>query len=160
MPLAAAPRLDDLGGNDVDEQLGERAAFRIPLETVGGLVPREVRVDRHRQEQIVAVVDDDDLADRTLLRGMVDEIFLGAVGADVALECELAGDNLFNRDLLVPAIAAIAFFAARLRHFLGAAQRAPLLVSDGLATHRFSKLYFRHSTVRTRCTMCTMCTGL
>ena len=104
--------------------------FGIAFETVGRLVPREVRINRHRQEQIVAVVDDDDLADRTLLRGVIDEVFFGAVRADVALQREIARDDFFDRNLLVPAFAAVAFFAARLRDFLGAAQGAAFLVAN------------------------------
>ena len=34
MPLAAAPGLDDLGGDDVDQNLGERATFGIAVEVV------------------------------------------------------------------------------------------------------------------------------
>ena len=40
VPFAAAPRLDDLSRDDVDEDLGERPAFGIALEVIGGLVPR------------------------------------------------------------------------------------------------------------------------
>ena len=43
MPFAAAPRLDDLGGHHVHENLGEAPAFRIALEVVGGVL-LEVRV--------------------------------------------------------------------------------------------------------------------
>jgi hypothetical protein len=143
MPLTTAPRLDDLGGDDVDEELREGAALRIAFELVGGLVPGEVRVDRHRQEQVVAVIDDNNLADRALLGGMVDEVFLGAVGADVALQREIAGDDFFDRDLLVPAVAAVAFFTARFRDFLGAAQGAALLVADRLAGHISHRFYFK-----------------
>jgi hypothetical protein len=35
MPLAAAPWLDHLGGDDVHEHLGERAAFRVAFEVIG-----------------------------------------------------------------------------------------------------------------------------
>src|SRR5687767_324527 len=62
VPLAAAPGLDHLGGDDVDEDLGERAAFRVAFQVVGGFVPAEVRIQHHRQEQVVAVIDHDDLA--------------------------------------------------------------------------------------------------
>src|SRR5262245_3190955 len=122
MPLAPAPRLDDLGRDDVDQQLGERAALGITLETIGGLVPCEVRVDRHGQEQIVAVVDDDDLTDGALLRGVVDEILLGAMRADVPFQREITRDDLFDGNFLVPALTAIAFLTAGFRHFLGATQ--------------------------------------
>ena len=47
--------------------------------------------------------------------------------ADVALQRELARDDFFDGDFLVPAVAAILFLAARLGDFLGAAQRAPRL---------------------------------
>jgi hypothetical protein len=50
------------------------------------------------------------------------------VGADVALQREIAGDDFFNGDFLVPAFAAVAFFAAGLRDFLGAAQAQPFLL--------------------------------
>src|SRR4030095_1436224 len=61
VPLAAAPGLDDLSRDDVDEDLGKRAPFGIALEMVGGLVPREARIEHHRQKEVVAVVDDDEL---------------------------------------------------------------------------------------------------
>ena len=79
-----------------------------PFEVVGRLVPAEVRVEHQRQEQVVAVVDDDQLAAGTLQRGVVDQVFLGAVRADVALQRELARDDFLDRDLLVPAVAAVA----------------------------------------------------
>ena len=43
VPFAAAPGLDDLGGDDVDEQLREQPALGVALEVIGGLVPAEVR---------------------------------------------------------------------------------------------------------------------
>ena len=132
MPLAAAPGLDDLGGDDIDEDLGKRAAFGIALEVVGGLVPAEGRVEDHGQEQIVPVVDDDELSAGPLERGVVDEVFLGAVRADVALERELARDDFFDGDFLVPAVTAVAFLPARLGDVLGAAEGAPGL-GHGLA---------------------------
>ena len=130
MPLAAAPRLDHLGRDDIHQDFGECAPLRVALEVVGGLVPRERRIQHHRQEQVVAVVDDNELSAGALEGRMINEVFLGAVRADVALERELAGDDLFDRDLLVPAVAAVALLAARLRDFLGAAQRAALLVTN------------------------------
>src|SRR5688572_18998073 len=159
MPFAAAPRLDHFGGDDVDQQFGKRAAFGIAVEVIRRIVPRKVRINRHRQEQVVAVVDDDDLPDRAFLCGVVDEILLRAVGANVALQRELAGDDLLDRDLLVPAVAAVPFFAARLRDFLGAAQGATLLVTNRLSTHSLGKLYRTLSTLRTLRTMCTMARG-
>src|SRR5438094_9296183 len=45
VPLAAAPRLNHLGRDDVDEDLREQAAFRVALEVVRRLVPSEVRVE-------------------------------------------------------------------------------------------------------------------
>ena len=124
MPLAAAPRLDDLGGDDVHQDFGECPPFGVAFQVIGGLVPAEVRVEHHRQEQIVAVVDDDDLAAGPFDGGVVDQVLLGAVRADVALERELAGDDLLDRDLLFPAVPAVALFAARFGDFLRAAQRA------------------------------------
>src|SRR5262245_39659518 len=134
MPLAAAPRLDHLGGDDVDQQFREQPPFGVVLEVVGGLVPAEVRIEHQREEQIVAVVDDDQLAAGTLQCRVVDQVLLGAVRADVALQRELARDDLLDRDLLVPAVAAVLLFTARLRHFFGTAQRAPRL-DDRLAWH-------------------------
>jgi hypothetical protein len=43
------------------------------------------------------------------------------VRADVALQRELARDDFFDRDFLVPAVAAVLFLAARLGHLFGAA---------------------------------------
>ena len=105
-----------------------------PFEVVGRLVPAEIRIEHHRQEQIVPVVDDDQLTAGALQRRVVDQVLLGAVRADVALQRELARDDLFDGDLLVPAVAAVLLFAARLGHFLRAAQRAPRL-DDRLAWH-------------------------
>jgi hypothetical protein len=134
VPFPAAPGLDDLRGDDIDQDLRKQAPFRVPFEVVGRVVPPEVRVEHQRQEQIVSVVHDNQLPAGPLLRGVVDEVFLGAVRADVALQCELAGDDFLDRDFLVPAVAAVLFLAAGLRHFFGAAQRAPRL-GDRLAWH-------------------------
>ena len=108
VPLAAAPRLDHLGGHDVHEDLGERPALRDRLQVIRRLVPDERRVEHQRQEEVVAVVDHDQLAERALLRRVIDEVLLGAVRPDVALERELARDDVLDRDLLVPAVAAVA----------------------------------------------------
>src|SRR5713226_2315708 len=107
VPLAAAPRLDHLGRDDVDQDLREQAAFRIAFKMVGRLVPAEIRVEHQRQKEVVPVVDDDELSAGTLLRRVIDQVLLGAVRADVALQRELARDDLFDRDFLVPAVAAI-----------------------------------------------------
>src|SRR5262245_25123098 len=114
MPLAAAPGLDDIRGDDVDEDLGEGAMFGIVLEPVRLVVPLKRRIDEQREEEIVAVVDDEELPDRALLSGVIDEVLLGAVGADVALQRELARDDVLDGDFLVPAVAAVALVAARL----------------------------------------------
>src|SRR5215471_5111726 len=66
---------------------------------------------------------------------MVDEVLLRTVRTDVALEREFAGDDLLDRDFLVPAVAAVLFLAARFGHFLGTAQRTSRL-SERLAWHR------------------------
>src|SRR6266704_397631 len=89
------------------------------------LIPREIRVERHGEKQVVAVVHDDQLTAGTLERGMVDEVLLRAVGADVPLQRELARDNFFDRDFLVPAVAAVLFLAAGFGDLLSAAERAP-----------------------------------
>src|SRR3977135_2966193 len=65
---------------------------------------------------------------------MVDEIFLRAVCTDVALQRELARDDFFDGNFLVPAIAAVFLLAARFRYLFGTAQRAPRL-DDRLAWH-------------------------
>ena len=104
-----------------------RRPFGVAFEVVGRLVPAERRVEHQRQEQVVAVVDHDQLAAGTLLGRVVDQVFLRALGADVALDRELAGDDLFDRDFLVPAVAAVFLLAARLRDLFGAAQRAARL---------------------------------
>ena len=132
MPFPAAPRLDDFGGDDVDQELGEQPAFGIALEMIGRIVPAEIRIEHQRQKQIVPVVDDNQLAAGAFEGRMVDEVFFGAVRADVAFEGELARDNFFDGDLLVPAVAAVLLLAARLGDVFGAAQRAPRL------GHRFS----------------------
>src|SRR5262245_63141541 len=123
VPFAAAPGFDDLGGDDVHQNFGEGASLRISLEMIGGLLPPEVRVEHHRQEQIVAVVDDDDLTAGALDGRMIDEVLLSAVRADIALERELARDNLFDCDFLFPAVAAIALLTARFRYLFRAAER-------------------------------------
>ena len=69
------------------------------------------------------------------MRGVVDEVFLGAVRADVALQRELARDDFLDGDLLVPAVAAVLLLAARLGDVLGVAERAADL-RDGFTGHR------------------------
>src|SRR5690606_4846137 len=119
------PGFDDVSGDDIDDDLGKAAVLGILLEVVGRVVPVEDRVEQQRQEQVVAVVDHLELGDRTLLRRVEDEVLLGTLGADVALDRELAGDDVFDRDLLLPALAAVTFVAARVGDFTRAAQRAP-----------------------------------
>src|SRR5712692_3470310 len=127
VPFAAAPRLDDLRGDDIHENLRKEAAFGVAFEVVGRLLPREVRIEHHREKQIVSIVDDDELTAGPLQRRVVDQVFFGAVGADVALQRKLARDGLLDGDLPVPAVAAVLLLAARLGDLLGAAQRAPRL---------------------------------
>src|SRR5712691_3747673 len=88
VPFAAAPRLDDLGRDDVDQELREEPSFRVALEMIGRIVPPEIRIERQGQEQVVSVVDDDQLSAGALERRMVDEVLLRAVRADVALQRE------------------------------------------------------------------------
>ena len=135
MPLAAAPRLDHVGRDDVDQHVAERPAFRVVLEVIARLVPRERGVERRRQEQVIPVVNDDDLGDGRLLGRVKDEVLFSVLGADVALERELAGDDFLDRDLLVPARPTLALVATRLRHVLRAAQRAAHHV-HGLPGHK------------------------
>src|SRR5438552_19166456 len=101
---------------------------------VSGLVPPEIRIQHQRQEQVVSVVDDDELAAGTLERGVIDEVLLCAVGPDVALQGKFARDDLFDRNLLVPAVAAVFLLAARLGNLFRAAQRTPRL-DDSLSGH-------------------------
>src|SRR6185503_5973701 len=122
MPFAATPWLDDLGGDDVHEHLGEAAAFGIALKVIGRLIPPEIRVKNHRQKQIVAIVHDDDLPARTFDRRVVDQILLGAVCADVTLERELTRDDLLDRDFLFPAVSAVPLLAPRFGYVLRPAQ--------------------------------------
>src|SRR6185436_9752195 len=124
MPLPTAPGLDDLGGDDVHQNLGKRTPFGVALEMVGRLIPGEVWIQDHRQEQVVPVVDDDDLAAGALDGRVIDQVFLGAMGADVALEREVASDDFLDGDLFFPAVAAIALVAAGLGHVLRPAERA------------------------------------
>src|SRR4029077_5929117 len=84
VPFAASPGFDHFGGDDINEQLRELASLRISFEVIGRLVPPEIRVEHHRQEEIVSIIDHDQLSAGTLERGVVDEIFLRAVRADVA----------------------------------------------------------------------------
>src|SRR4030095_5099712 len=41
VPLSAAPRLDDVGGDDVHQDFGKRAVFGIVLQVIGLVVPDE-----------------------------------------------------------------------------------------------------------------------
>ena len=66
---------------------------------------------------------------------MVDQVFLRAVGADIALQHELAGDDLLDRDLLVPAVAAIPLVAAWFGNLFGVTECAAGLVG-GFAGHK------------------------
>src|SRR5688572_26606881 len=104
---------------------------------IGRLVPGKGGVEDHGQEQVVAVVDHDDLPARPFQGGMVDEVLLGAVCPDVALERELARHDFLDRDLLFPAIPAVAFLTPGFGHLGRAAQGAL-----GLRRVRFS----RHTT--------------
>ena len=124
VPLAAAPGFDDLGCDNVHEDLCEAAPFRVAVEMVGGVIPAERREQDQRQEQVEAVVHHQELTAGPLDGGVVDQVFLGRVRADIALERELAGDDLLDRDLLVPAIPAVFFLAARLGDVFRAAQGA------------------------------------
>src|SRR5688572_17277376 len=137
MPLPAAPWLDDFGRDHVNQQLCEGTALGISLEVIGGLVPREVGIQRHRQEEIVAIVDHDEHAARALLGGMVNQVLLGAVRPNVAFERKLTGDDLFDGNLLVPAVATVPLFALWLRHFLRAAQGAARLLGNRLPGHDY-----------------------
>ena len=114
MPFPPAPGLDHLGCHDIDEDLGEGSPLRIAIEMVGGLIPPEVRIQDHREKQIVTVVDDENLAARPLDCRVIDQVLLGAVSADVPLERELPGDDLLDGDLLFPAVSAVALLTARL----------------------------------------------
>ena len=96
----------------------------VALEVVGRVVPGEGGVERQREEQVVAVVDDDELAAGALEGRVVDQVLLGAVGADVALQREFLGDDFLDGDLLVPAVRAVALVAAGFGDVLGPAQRA------------------------------------
>src|SRR5262245_10498965 len=124
MPLAAAPRLDDIGCENVDENLAERALLGIVIEMIGLIVPAERRVEQHRQKQIVTVVDHLNLADGIALRGVEQQLFFGVLRPDVAFQREFARDDFLDRDFLVPARAAVARVAFGLGNVLATAQRA------------------------------------
>src|SRR5262249_23204080 len=96
-------------------------------------------IERDGQKQVVAVIDHQQLTDGALLSRVVDEVFLGAVRADVPLQRELARDDVFDRDFLVPAIAAIALVAARLGDIFRAAD--PAAHTFGGLTGHVSRLY-------------------
>ena len=114
VPLAAAPRLDHVGRDDVDQNLGEGPPFRVVFQVIGGVVPRKTRIEHQRQEQVEAVVDDDELAaGRFWVEWYM--VLLGAVRADIALERELARDDVLDGDLLVPAVAAVALVSRAAR---------------------------------------------
>src|SRR5690606_39401941 len=100
----------------------EAARFGVAFEVIGGVLPAEVGVEDEREEQVVAVVHDDQLTAGTLQRGVVDEVLLGAVRPDVALQGELARDDLFDGDLLVPAVAAVLLVTAGLGDVLRSAE--------------------------------------
>jgi hypothetical protein len=65
------------------------------------VVPREGRIERQREEQVVAVVDDDQLPAGALERRVIDQVLLRALRADVTLQNELLGDDFLDGDLLV-----------------------------------------------------------
>src|SRR5262245_53877799 len=54
MPFSATPGLDHLGGDDIDQDLGEQPAFGVALEVVRRIVPREIRIEHQREKQVVA----------------------------------------------------------------------------------------------------------
>src|SRR5919201_1173206 len=86
------------------------------------------RLDHFRGDDV------DDLAAGALDGGVIDEVLLGAVRADVALQRELARDDLFDGDLLFPAVATVFLLTARLQRVLRAAQRASRF-GDRLSRH-------------------------
>ncbi len=51
--------------------------------------------------------------------------FSVAVRPDVALDREVSRDDFFDRDFLVPAVAAVLLLAVRIRDFFRAAERTP-----------------------------------
>ena len=118
------PGLNDLAEGNIHEDLGKRAAFGISVEMIRLFVPGEAGIQHHRQKQVVAVVDHDELPAGALQGGVVDEVFFGAVGADVALQGEFPRDDLLDGDLLVPAVATVPLVAAGLGDLLRAAERA------------------------------------
>src|SRR5262245_28276842 len=101
---------------------------------ISRLIPPEIRVEHHREKQIVPVIDHDQLSTRTFERRVINQVLLSAVGTDIAFERKLARDDFFDGDLLVPAVAAVFLFASRLRDFLRTAERAPRF-GNGLAWH-------------------------
>src|SRR6187401_888351 len=70
VPLASAPGLNNLCGDDVDEQLRKKPPFRVAFEVVRRFVPAKVRVERQREKQVVPVVDDDELPAGSFEGGM------------------------------------------------------------------------------------------
>jgi hypothetical protein len=112
VPLAAAPGFDDFRGDDVDEDLREGTAVRIAVEVVRGVIPAESWEKDERQEQVEAVVDDEQLPAGALDGRVVDEVLLGRVRADVAFQGEFAGDDFLDGDFLVPAVPAVFLLAA------------------------------------------------
>ena len=68
MPLAAAPGLDHLGGDHVNENLRKRTPFRVAFKVICRLIPAEVRIEEDRQKKVVSIVDDDQLAAGTFDR--------------------------------------------------------------------------------------------
>src|SRR5215213_4994017 len=98
VPLAAAPGFDDFRGDDVDEDLRDGTAVRIAVEVVRGVIPAEGWEKDERQEQVEAVVDDEQLPAGALDGRVVDEVLLGRVRADVAFQGEFAGDDFLDGD--------------------------------------------------------------
>src|SRR5688500_20221158 len=64
----------------------------------------------------------------------------GELRADVPFQLVFARDNLFDRDLLFPAVAAVTLLAPRLRNLFRAAERAFRFRDRGFPGHR-SPLY-------------------
>src|SRR5437660_10766948 len=50
VPFAAAPRLDDLRRDDVDQDFREQAPIGIALEMIRRLVPAELGIEHQREE--------------------------------------------------------------------------------------------------------------
>ena len=85
-------------------------------------VPSEAGIEDQTEEEVVTIIEDDQLAARTLLSRVVNKVFFRALGSDISFKGKFASDDVFDCNFLVPAVPTVFFFATWLRDVSTAAK--------------------------------------